>query len=200
LATTVESKLPLIARAGGRWIWRDSSGRERTDLELDVTYETWSMLDAQTVHTEGILVSESRAAGENVPVPDIVQPLHLRDTLSLRLGGTHSLGRVGSGELSFSLGAYYDSAAAPPEWTRLSVDGLAKLGATGGVSYRTGSVELSLGSAYVQSLSRTVTDSRVKPVFAKDQNRETLPVVGNGTYGGNILIVSAGLSAAFGAR
>ena len=188
---TVKSSLPLILRAGARWIFLDNRGRERADVELDFTYENWAMLDAQTIKIDGIL------ANEGTPVPEVQQIFNLNDTFSVRLGGSYTFFDLIPGQLTASLGVFYDSAATPQEWTRLGFDGFERFGVAGGLSCRIRGFELTLGGSYIGTPTRTVDNSKVRAVLTKEPDVTKLPVVGNGVYKNEIVVLMAGLRVDF---
>ena len=139
------SDLPLLVRAGLRYRWltgADKDSFEIADLEFDVQWERWSAIRSIDTTVHATLLGS--------PLAVFRLPHFYKDTVSLRLGSTFTVPRpVLSGRLSFSLGLFYDSAAAPLEYSRLDYQAFALMGFGTGVSYRVHGMEFYLAFSYM---------------------------------------------------
>jgi long-chain fatty acid transport protein len=187
LVTHFLTALPAVLRAGGRHIWRDGE-KERADVELDVTYERWSASKEVRLDITGL-----------IPQPrQVVTPLEYNDTVSVRAGGAYSFD-LPAGRLSIRGGAYYDSAAAPEEYTRLDFRAWDRIGLASGVGYHIGGLSASLGVAYVMMFDRTVTDSKLRQTHTLGGNPDdpSYSIIGNGTFSSGYTVVMLGLEYTF---
>ncbi len=177
----VDLSLPWVLRTGIRYVEMDQSF-EVYDLELDVTYEAWK--SAQTPGPTAFI--PDLGLYKNVTV---VTTHNYKDTFSARLGGAYNFD-VGGGIFTLRGGAFYDSSATDFPNTRLDFDTLNKVAGTMGVGYKYSGISFNLAYAAIASLSRTVTDGKLRPsnpakagdtVDSKDQ---PLPTINDGTYKG----------------
>jgi long-chain fatty acid transport protein len=193
---TFASRLPLLVRAGGRYVAMDGDF-EVYDLELDATYERWRAAqgDGQRLRAPQL--------GSWKDIDTLV--IHgFKDTLSVRAGGAYNL-QLLEGVLALRAGAFFDSPTTPVAYTRIDVDTLAKLAGTVGVGYRRGGVAVDLGYAAVASVPRLVGEGQgeVRPVNNAQGGRPVdskgalLPAVNEGAYKGFTHVVSLGLSVTF---
>jgi long-chain fatty acid transport protein len=119
--------LPLTLRAGVRY--RELRGeRELFDVELDVSYESWSRVKRFSLDSNGIRAS---LLAQTLDVGRIEVDKQWRDTVSLNLGGDYAL----IPEL-FTLrgGLFYESAVASPAYANVDFAGGQQLGGTVGAS------------------------------------------------------------------
>lgn len=146
--------IPQTAVVAGRLVARDSSGRERADLELDVRWEDWSSASNQTVTIDGTV----NVNGFIVPitVPDQVNPMGFHDSFALRLGGSLA---VLDGALTLRGGVAHDTAPAPGSWTRLAMSGQPANTVAGGMGIRLSSWRLDVGVARIWSPRLVVQDA-----------------------------------------
>jgi long-subunit fatty acid transport protein len=148
-AARLELVIPPTARAGVRY--RGLEGEvERFDVELNVVYEAWSMMDQYKVELDGLI--KLFAAHE---APDVIIDKRWRDTISVRLGGTYNLANL---PLSLSGGAFYESAAVPNAYTHLDFPSFERLGLGAGVTGRTGIVDWTVAYAHVFQETRVVDE------------------------------------------
>ncbi|MSP91280.1 MAG: hypothetical protein EXR79_05695 [Myxococcales bacterium] len=154
LAITNESAaltltLPPYARAGVRY--RSLEGDvERFDVEVDVVWEGWSVIDKYNVLLTGDIQLFSKAAA-----PPVVIEKRWKDTLSVRLGGTYDLAPT---PVQLSAGAYYETGAVPNDYTHLDFPSFDRVGTGAGVSTKVGSVELAASYLHVFQSDRTVSE------------------------------------------
>jgi long-subunit fatty acid transport protein len=201
LKTCVDIDLPMTATLGARWIARDGSGSEIGDLELDVKWENWSRASNYDVVVDG------KNTLLNTPLERTVIRHGLRDTVSVRLGGSGVIQR-GATKIEVRAGVSYDSAAAPVSWTRLDVDGAERFSASTGVGIFLGKYRLDVGVGVVDSPRRLVRDvpiddqqnmdSRVQPdINVPLQGPDSQPYHPHnaGNYDSSYLIGTVGLTA-----
>jgi len=188
----VKNSFPLILRTGVRKSFMEGK-TELGDVELDVIYERWS--DAQN---PGIVAEFDKLGPQQQPAT--VTVIHgYKDTMSVRFGGAYNTTVAGL-PLTLRGGAYFDSSATESNVTRVDVDTLAKVAATGGVGLKVGAVNLNLAYASVFDVSRTVSDGAIRPVNGAksgqtvDVNGKPFAAVNNGAYSGHTHIVSLGVS------
>lgn len=191
--TTFTANLPWVIRGGVRYVMRKER-REIFDAELDVVYELWSKAQGDGNRIDSLSPLNGQAL-------TILSPHRYLDTYSVRLGGAFNQ-PVGAALLTARLGAYYDSSASPPEFQRMDFDTLAKVAGTVGAGLRVRGFTLNLAYAFVQSLSRTVTNGQLLPVngTSADGNWPAgmqPPAVNNGTYEGRNHLVSVGIGLLF---
>lgn len=205
---TIKLPLPLMARAGARYINLDG-GVERWDLELDVEVETWSRVNQFTVETNGL---SANASGQNIPIGRIVVPKQWKDTVSVKLGGDLALV---PDRWTLRAGAYYESAVASPATANVDFPGGPQIGGAVGGSFLSSGWEVAL--TYQLRYQPTVTvseaDARVdQQVPAStctapytDPNRcnanlmgRPAPAINAGTYNATSHLVSLAVLYRFG--
>lgn len=212
LKTCVDFVLPQEATLGARWVWRDGSGRERGDLELDLQWEDWS--DASDID---ITVDARSALGA---LNTATLRHGFQDVLSVRLGGSYNH-PVGAHLLSVRAGVAHDTATAPESWTRVDIDGMARTTLGAGLAYETSSMRFELGGGAVLEGTRDVPltcnptaqepgcapgggendeEERTAPDPAQPLNspsRQVESPFNAGTYEQGYVLVSAGVTAWF---
>lgn len=146
--------LPPTGRAGVRYRHLDGKGEEVFDIELDVVYEAWSMLESYDVKIDGTINLFA-----NAEAPDVIMEKRWRDTVSVRLGGTWN---AGGEHFALSLGGYYESGAVPENYENLDYLSFDRFGLGFGLSGKAGPVHLSLSYAHVFQEDRTVTEAQGK--------------------------------------
>jgi hypothetical protein len=195
---TFTTQLPWELRFGIRYAFT-KWGRELADIEFDATYEMWGEINGAnsqlTLQDPPMLVNQGN--------PVTIQIMHnYHDTFSLRLGSALNEPIGSETSLTFRLGALYDSSATNDAYTRLDFDTLAKLGGTMGMGVNVRGLTLNLAYAYLQSLTRTVTDGALLPIDGITGqplmiNGQPAAAVNNGVYSGHNHILSIGLSFLF---
>ncbi|MGN6108623.1 MAG: OmpP1/FadL family transporter [Kofleriaceae bacterium] len=158
----ISLQLPQNATIGARYKVLDEAGGLRGDVELDVGWENWGKRCDYT-STGQARDPDCTAPGQylinldaGLYVNDVFQQplevnfnnLGLRDTYSVRLGGSYHL-PVGANRVILRGGVGYDSAAARTGWLRANFDGAARLTTTVGGAYRTGRFEVNVGGGFV---------------------------------------------------
>jgi len=195
-AAVLTTRLPLIVRAGARYIKMDGDF-EVYDLELDGTYEGWGAAQGDGPR----LQIPELGAFKNI---DTLIVHGYTDTFSARIGGAYNFDAL-DGIFSVRAGGFFDSSATPFQYTRLDFDTLTKIAGTFGLGYRHGAFGIDFGYAAVASVPRLVgTDQgNVRPINGAqggkpvDNNGDLLPAVNEGAYKGFTHIFSLGLTVTF---
>jgi long-chain fatty acid transport protein len=145
--------IPQTATVGGRYVWHDGLGREKADIELDVRWENWSA--AKEIH---VMVDAKLQTAPFSNLNETVLYHGFQDVVSTRVGGAYALD-VGSGHDQIVLrgGVGYDTATAPDSWSRLDIDGAARVQIGAGASYQMGAWKFDLGGAGIIEPTRNVT-------------------------------------------
>lgn len=162
---TFSIKLPHIVRAGVRAVSRFPDGTERLDIELDATWENWSVQDYARVRSDQFDLGPGREDCPKLgPTPKgclfIDSPQRFRDTFSLRLGGAYNLRLSDTSRLAVRFGTYYDSPSTKNEDTNLASFSTEKVAFTAGLGYRRRGFYVNLAYAAVWMPDRIVTGSQ----------------------------------------
>ena len=151
----VEAKfhMPPIARGGIRY--REPSGA--WDAELDVVWEGWSANRDVAFIPQGVFLVTT--SGLSVKVPTIHVPTRLRDTFSIRTGGSLRA----SPSTLLRGGIFYERAAIEAQYLSMGTFDLDKLGVSTGARIDvTKHVWLDLAAGAQYWFSENVTNSGVK--------------------------------------
>jgi hypothetical protein len=133
--------LPLWARAAVRY--RHLAGeREVFDLELDVSYETWSRVDQFTMDGDGLVAN---VLGQRVSVGSIEIEKDWRDVLGVRVGGDY---HVLPEWLTVRGGLFYETAVAARAYGNLDFVSGTQLGGALGASIYLLGTELAIAYEY----------------------------------------------------
>ncbi len=142
--------LPAIVRGGVRYI-HDTGAREWFDLELDVVYESWSVIKSFDLEFEGQINGQD------------LQPLSLRknwgDTVSVRLGGDFN---AVPKYFTVRAGGYYESPAAPNNFSHIDFASFHRGGIGLGFSAGAKGAYVTVGYTHVFQESREVTELQAK--------------------------------------
>ena len=157
-AARMDLTLPPTAQVGARYRHLDGA-HEVFDVELDVVYEAWSMLEQYNVELDGTI---NLFVGAQAP--DTVIQKRWKDTLSVRLGSTINVIDHENTGLQLSLGGYWESGAVPEGYEHLDFLSFDRFGVGFGVAGRFGLLKLSLGYNHVFQEDRDV-DERFAKVY-----------------------------------
>lgn len=173
LKACVDLSLPMNAQLAGRYKFLDAAGKQRGDVEVDLTWENWGKSCSAEAFAEGSCTSPSdyRVVVDgivSVRGPDgTVTPLlprglqdaavrhGLQDTFGVRVGGSYVLpvGAAredkGRDEVVLRGGLGYETAAAKTGWLRADLDGAARTTITVGAAYRMRRLEISAGGGVI---------------------------------------------------
>jgi long-subunit fatty acid transport protein len=185
-------RLPPWVRLGARWIDRDEDGDENYDIEVDIVYERWSVLENYEISFDGKLKAFNRLE----PLNDVIIPKNWNDTWAVRVGSTmHPVGNW----LAIRAGAHFETAAVPEEMTNLDFLGFDRLGGTLGMGMLVAGVQFDLAYQIVWQPDREVTNSEVLVQRPLDPVDEQI-AAGNGTYESTFHTVALSMGYAWGAE
>ena len=195
-------KLPHILRAGVRAVSRYSDRTERADIELDATYENWSVEDFARVRSDNFLLGGS----DGKLVVDV--PHHFNDTFSVRLGGAYNQRLGALSRLILRAGAYYDSPTADEKWTHLDTYTSEKVGVTLGLGIKHKGFTFNVAYAGIYMPNRTVNNDCtntpsdcLRAGSATNGTRwepaDPTVFINNGRYESTMHIVSLGMTVDF---
>jgi len=163
----ISLQLPQSATVGARYKFLDFEGAMVGDLELDVGWENWgkrcdeflyddpalSPHDSSCTSPGQFLVVVDSAIYVNgvpeKPVETNFVNLNLKDTFSIRLGGSYHFELQNLKKLILRFGTAYDTAAAKPGWLRANFDGADRFTTTAGGAFRSASWEVDVGAGFI---------------------------------------------------
>lgn len=157
-AAHLDMTIPPTARAGVRYRGLDGD-REIWDLELNLVYEAWSLMERYDVQLDGII---NLFVGAEAP--NAVIEKRWMDTLSVRLGGSWNAWQDGDNGLQVSAGAYYESPTIPKSYEHLDFLAFDRVGLGLGATATVGDLRLTLAYSHVFQGSRDV-DERYAKVY-----------------------------------
>lgn len=173
---TLTLPLPMSFRLGSRYISRRADGTELFDIELDLSYETWSAVDKLVMDSNG-LRGDATAAIFDVGVINVEK--QWKDVIGVSLGGEYN---AVPGFLDLRLGAYYETAVSDPAYSNVDFVTGQQIGGTVGSTFSFGQFQVTLAYEYraQPAVSTTVAEGKITQVSPLRPD-ETL-VVNAGTY------------------
>lgn len=159
----IELPLPMWAKLGGRYVSRDGRGNEVFDLELDVSYERWSVAERFVVDTHNLEAVASQPQGgagqQRIPIGVIHVDKQWQDVIGLHLGSDYA---ALPDLLTVRAGAYYETAASKPEYNSVDFVTGQQLGLTCGGTLHLGKLAVSLGYEFRHQPEVTTTTANGK--------------------------------------
>ena len=155
---SISAVMPPTMHAGFRYRHMEGE-RERFDIELDVVYEAWSLLEAYDVELNAEVEVIDSAGTQLVPrekVPPLKVKKEWKDTLSVRLGGSVNFLQD---RFALSAGAFWESAASPDDYAYVDFASFQRVGVGAGLTFRFTRVDLNL--AYMHIFQPDVTVDEV---------------------------------------
>lgn len=159
LRASMKLTLPAQLRGGIRYI-HPFKGRELFDVELNAFWENWSVIDEYKMNFKGRI--------NGMTIAPLVLEKNWKDTVAVRLGGDVN---VIEDVLALRLGGFWESGAAPEEYSHLDFPSFMRGGISGGVTGGYRGVNLTVGYMHIFQEDREVTELESK-VF---QQRPTRP-------------------------
>lgn len=196
----LEIPLPPTARLGLRYVHGEGDD-PLFDVELNVVYEAYSIIESFEADLEGSILLAGGAS-----VQDVTIAKRWRDTFSVRLGGTWN---VLPDALSLSLGGYFEQGAGHPNYTHLDFLTVDRFGLGAGLEvpiYTSDETRFELVVAYAHTFQSDVevaeTEGKViqqRPIAqCPDDCAGYTGVVANaGTFESSFDLLSFALSASF---
>ncbi|MBT9560345.1 MAG: outer membrane protein transport protein [Myxococcales bacterium] len=160
---SISAVMPPTLKAGARYRHLDkSNGNEIFDLELNVIYEAWSMLEAYDVHV-GARVDVVQPNGSLLVEDSVIPPLKVaknwKDVIGARIGSTWN---AVPGLFSWSLGALYETGAAAADYAYVDFAAYDRVGVATGLSFRFTGVDLSLSYMHLFQFDVTTSEASGK--------------------------------------
>ena len=143
--------MPLTFRSGVRYRNLDGE-REKFDLELDATYETWSRVERFVVESNNLVANSQQ---QLVPIGRIEIEKQWRNTLTVALGGDYA---VLPDQLTARAGAYYETAVADDAYANVDFASGPFLGLALGGSIYYRRFELAFAYEYRFQPTRSVSE------------------------------------------
>lgn len=150
-------QLPAQLRGGIRYIHplkKSDTGEdegERFDLEVDVTWENWSQIDAFRLQFDGTINGQ--------PIADLTIPKKWRDTVSVRVGGDVNLL---NNHLTLRAGGLYETGASHPDFAHLDFPSFNRGGISAGVTGSIRGVALTVGFMHLFVQQQETTELAAK--------------------------------------
>jgi len=158
LPVTFSLKLPMVARFGIQYIHPLLEDEQLFDVELDVVWEGWSLLEEYSVDMAGYMMLVSNDPNnvqdaEELWFNPVKVPKRYRDTWSVRLGGDFRA----ADWVRLRLGAYYETGAVPPAYTNIDFASFDRFGLGTGFTLRYRWMDLSFGYSHIFQQDRVVS-------------------------------------------
>lgn len=147
--------LPVKFRLGARYIHLVED-EEIFDIELDLGYEAWSMVEKFEIDGKGLV---TKALGNEIMIDKIPMEKKWKDTFSLRVGGDYN---VVPGFFALRAGGFYESPSADPAYSYVDFFSSNRFGASTGFSFQFYGVDISASYTYVYQMPVTVKESESK--------------------------------------
>lgn len=198
--------IPPNLRLGVRYVHRRGA-RECFDLELDATYEFWSMLNKFDVSTDAshVLLELRGGSIAHRPIAGMSVPKNYRDAFGLRVGGDlHVMPQW----LTLRAGGLFETGAADPAYANVDFAPFQRFGVSTGLTSRWRGVALSFAYMHIFQADVTVSESDAKLLQHRpselcssdetfcdgDYGGATAPAANSGVFKSGYDILSVGLS------
>ncbi len=173
----VDLQIPQSAAIGARYLFRRADGSMAGDLELNVGWENWGkrcdIVGADFDNADCTSPGQYRVVVDAAPYIDTnndgmnsddeaLFPLatsfvdhRMKDTYSVRLGGSYLIPLDPAKTIVVRGGVGYDTRAAEEGWLRADLDGAARVTTAVGAAYRTDRIEINAGVGAILEGSNT---------------------------------------------
>ncbi len=203
---TFSLTMPMKFRAGIRYVHMERD-REVFDLELDIHYDMWSMMEQYTMNA-GIT---TEVMGQVLTIDQVIIEKNFRDTISVRLGGDYN---VIPHWLTLRAGFFYESPAVRKGYAFLDAFSFHRFGPSGGFSLHLGKVDFAMAYTWLAQNVLVVSEAESK-VYQQMPGSPCQPPYTNtslcnehylgqpsasanaGTYQANYHLMNASLSVSF---
>lgn len=196
---TLRFRMPDVVRGGVAYTHRNETGKELFDLELDVVWENWSVMQYFDVDIPG-KVDDTAGTLRERNIPRLRLGRYYEDSVSIRLGSDIStfLDAEGHGPI-IRAGIGYETPSSPEEWTNIDFTPFTRVTGSLGFSWHVGRVSIDAAYAYVWSPTRKVDNGEYElltplwicedpsgPLYpgdaCNDSSLDPSHTVNNGTY------------------
>ena len=147
--------LPISARAGIRYLY-ETSRRPLFDVELDLTYETWSRAERFTLDSGDLVAG---LEGQELDIGVIEIEKQWRDTVGVHLGGDYL---VVPDRLTLRGGVFYESAVAKDAYASVDFVSGRQLGGALGASVFFGKLEAAVSYDYRRQPQVEITEGEAR--------------------------------------
>ncbi len=151
---TFSMTMPMKFRAGIRYVHRERD-REVFDIELDIHYDLWSMMDRYTMDA-GIT---TEVMGQMLTIDQVIIEKNFRDTISVRLGGDYN---IIPSWLTLRAGFFYESPAVRKGYAFLDAFSFHRFGPSGGFTLHLPHVDFSMAYTWLAQNVLVVTEEESK--------------------------------------
>ncbi len=184
---TMEMSYPWMLRAGAR-VLLFQGDEELADFEVDFVFENWSNASKRNV--------QIKANSLNQPMEPTLIDWKLKDTFSVRAGGSYQHLLSAHLRLVFRAGLFVETATTDVSDTLLAIFSPMRFGATGGLGLRWRWLSLDIALAHFVFPKRIVNNSTIRVTDFGGTNPG--PVIGNGTYKASLTQISFQVGVSFG--
>ncbi|TNE45290.1 MAG: hypothetical protein EP343_27130 [Deltaproteobacteria bacterium] len=184
---TMEMSYPWMLRAGARVIFFHGD-EELADFEVDFVFENWSNASKRNV--------QIKARSLNEPMEPTVIDWKLKDTFSIRAGGSYQHALSAHVKVIYRAGLFVESATTDVSDTLLAIFSPMRFGVTGGLGLRWKWLSLDIALAHFVFPKRIVNNSTIR--VTDFGGTAPGPVIGNGTYRASLTQISLQVGVSFG--
>ena len=156
LPVTFSMKLPMVARLGIQYIHPLTADEQLFDIELDVIWEGWSVLDHYSVDMAGYMKVIGKGVmgeGEELWFNSVRVPKKSRDTWSVRVGGDVRVAEW----VQLRLGGYFETGSVPMAYTNIDFASFDRFGLGTGVTFHYRWFDLSFAWSHIFQQDRVVS-------------------------------------------
>ena len=192
-SATFKVSEPDVFTLAARYAHLDGE-RELFDVELEATYERWSVLENYEIIAPGPVEIQ---LGQPTPL-DLATtfiPHNWQDTWSVRLGGDVNLDEM----LTVRAGGFYETAASKSAYTNIDFFAQERFGLGLGASIYAGDFDIDVGYMAVFFADREVGDGELRVLSPLVADNSNSPVANNGTYEAFNNVFSVGFTYRYGA-
>ncbi len=150
-SVTFKMKFPAKLRVGARYI-HEQNGVELFDLELNLGWEQWSVVDSFTMDAGGLI---TEVLGQPLEPGVIEMPRNWKDTWSVRLGGDWN---TLPDWLSLRGGFMFETGATPKGYEYIDVLSFLRFGPSAGFTLRHWGFDLSAAYTWIFQMPSVVTE------------------------------------------
>ena len=156
-SVSMDLALPVVVRGGLRYRHPDAEDNEIFDIEANVVWENWSVLESYDTKLNGSVTLEGVLPEQ--ALPDIEIPRAWRDTFSVRLGGTYNpIPKM----LGLSLGGFWERGATPENYEHLDFPSFDRLGVGGGLRLSYSGVDFNVSYMHIFQETRETKEINAK--------------------------------------
>jgi long-subunit fatty acid transport protein len=169
--------------------------KNKFNIELDLNVELWSSHDKIVITPKDVYAKYNALGTEkSIKLGAITQTKNWENTYNVSLGGDIIFL---DNSFVLSLGAFYETGAISDEYFDVSIVDSDKLGVGIGFTYNWNFLSFTTSFAYIDFLTRDITNSKVLAPNSLQNNYPDDFIIGNGKFNTDILVFSTGITARF---